>query len=351
MGGASPRRAIDERSTADVGARARRGRGHLTLARRDPETLPGVSAVTHPEPLAPGTILAATYRLDRLLAHGGVGVVYLGWDLLLEREVAVKILLPAHAANPRTAAMFHREAIAMAGVCHINLVQIFSSGQHDDLPFLVMEYVRGQTIAALLRAFYGRGRVLGLHTVSSILRQAARGLQAMREHGIFHGDVKPSNMLIDAEHRVAISDFGLVGSARAGSEHSTERGYFSGTPLYVAPELISGAEVTPEKRHLCDVYSLGVSVFEMLTGEGPFAAATIHEILRGHLFTPPPRVTSYRPDLPVAIDGVIARALAKDPRRRYQDCVRFAADVDRVVRQSERGAAERPPGVVRQIFG
>ena len=142
-------------------------------------------------------------------------------------------------------------------------------------------------------------------------------------------------MLINAAGHVAISDFGLVGSAKAraaGVEFVvSEPGFVGGTPLYVAPELIAGAEVLPERRHLCDLYSLGASVFEMLTGHGPFVGDTIRDILRGHLFKAPPRVTDGRPDLPPALDAVVARALAKNPKQRFQKCCQFSAEVDRLV--------------------
>jgi len=298
-------------------------------------TFPGRSAAEPSEPLlAPGTILAERYDLERLLALGGMGAVYLARDLRLWRDVAVKVLLSDHAADPRVATLFRGEARAMAHVHHPNVVQLFATGQHGDLPFFVMEYVAGRNVSALIRDCYRQGQVVGLGTVSAILRQAAQGLGAMRRCGMFHGDVKPANMLIDPAFRVAISDFGLAGSTRArpvevGPALSEPR-FLGGTPRYVAPELISRTEVPPEKRHLCDVYSLGVSAFEMLTGEGPFGGDTIQDVLKGHLRQAPPRVTDLRPDLPPAIDAVIARALAKDPARRYAGCTELAVEVDRV---------------------
>jgi len=295
-----------------------------------------MSPADQPTPLLTrGTILAETYRIERWLGQGGMGIVYLARDLVLERDVAVKILRPQNAADPRIAELFHREAIAMASVCHINVVQVFATGAHGALPFFVMEYVPGQTVAELVGDSYRRGHDLKLGKVSDILYQASRGLTAMRECGIFHGDVKPSNMLINSAFHVAISDFGLVGSAHARAAGvkpiASEPGFLGGTPRYVAPELVSGVDVPPEQHHLCDVYSLGASVFEMLTGHGPFVGQTVRDILRGHLFTPPPRVTDRRPDLPSAIDGVVTRALAKNPRDRFQACTELADEVDRVV--------------------
>ena len=285
-------------------------------------------------PLGRGTIIEGAYYLERLLASGSMGVVYLAWDLLFDRQVAIKVLASRHAADQRIARMFRQEARAMARVHHANVVQIYATGVHGVLPYFAMEYVPGQTVAELISEACRRGRLTSLDTVSDILRQAAKGLTAMSECGLFHGDVKPSNMLINSASHVAISDFGLVGSAKAlgAGAVSSRRGFVGGTPVYVAPELVCTTAVPPEKRHLCDVYSLGVSVFEMLTGDGPFDGATIRDILRGHLFTPPPRLTDRRPDLPPEIDAVMARALAKDPRDRFQRCTQLSAEVDRVVR-------------------
>jgi len=286
-------------------------------------------------PLGPGSVLARTYHLERVLAEGGMGVVYLAWDLLLQREVAVKVLLPKHAADLRLASLFRQEAIAMASVRHANVVQVFTAGQHGALPFFVMEYVPGQTVAGLIHESYRRGEVVGLDTVSDILDQASQGLTAMDACGLFHGDVKPANMLINSALHVTIADFGLVGSVKApavgGGPTTSPPSFVGGTPLYVAPELVCGSRVRPEQRHLCDVYSLGASLFEMLTGDGPFVGETVRDILRGHLFTTPPRVTDRRPDLPRELDGIVARALAKNPRRRFQRCAQLAAEVDRVV--------------------
>jgi eukaryotic-like serine/threonine-protein kinase len=311
--------------------RAKRGVGRVRQldARR---TLHGISPAERPE-LGPGTILAGTYYLERLLARGGMGMVYLAWDLLLEREVAVKVLLSRHAADPRVAKRFRQEAIAMASVRHANVVQVFNTGAHGALPFFAMQYVPGQTVGSLFREAFRRGQLAGLEVVSDILRQVSRGLTAMGECGVFHGNVKPSNMLINSARQVVVFDFGLGGPVGAKSVAS-EPGFLSGTPLYVAPELVCGADVRPDQRHLCDVYSLGASVFELLTGQGPFVGDTIRDILRGHLFTTPPKVSALRPDLPRELDAVVTRALAKNPKQRFQKCSQLSAAVDEIAQAS-----------------
>ncbi|MCC6746153.1 MAG: serine/threonine protein kinase [Deltaproteobacteria bacterium] len=285
-------------------------------------------------PVPAGTTFARKYFLKHLLGQGAMGAVYLAHDLLLEREVAVKILLPVHAADPELVDSFQNEAVAMASVRHINVVQIYTSGQCDGLLFFVMEYMPGHSVAALIRELFGCGESLALDTVVNIVDQVSLGLAAMHERGIFHGDVKPANMLMDENSHVAIADFGLVGSSKtpthsAHAEHP--RLVSGGTPLYIAPELIGGRAIPPEERHLCDVYSLGVSVFEMFTGQGPFQGRTIKKILKGHLVAPPPKLTKLRPDLPSAINPVIRRALAKQPRKRYPSCEELAFAVSRAV--------------------
>ena len=327
-------------STLNLKSRAKRPKanGRTTSADTDRATLSFASNSRHPPepPVAAGTTFARKYYLERLLGRGAMGAVYLARDLSLEREVAIKILLPAHAADAGIVDSFHREAVAMASVRHVNVVQIYTSGQHDGLLFFVMEYVPGRSVAALIRELFGRGESLPLDTLLGIIDQVSLGLAAMHKRGIFHGDVKPANMLIDESNHVAITDFGLVGSSKAVTDDGellelNPRNISGGTPLYIAPELIAGKAVAPEERHLCDVYSLGVSVFEMFTGQGPFVGRTIEKILKGHLFAPPPKLTKLRPDLPSALDPVIRRALAKQPRQRYPSCEELAFAVNRAV--------------------
>jgi serine/threonine-protein kinase len=224
----------------------------------------------------------------------------------------------------------------MASVRHVNVVRIYTSGDHDGLPFFVMEHVRGCSVAALIRRRFGDGESIPLETLLVILDQVSLGLSAMHGHGIFHGDVKPANMLIGERGHVAITDFGLVGSSSAGTSEGIEayKRYISGgTPLYIAPELIAGKDVPPTERHLCDAYSLGVSLFEMFTGKGPFEGHTVDDVLEGHLHASPPKVTRLRPDLPPVLNLVLRRALAKRPHRRYPSCEELAFAVNRAVRE------------------
>lgn len=315
------------RSPAKGEGRARSDPGRSTLSFNT------ASHLGAQPPVGAGTTFAKKYFLERLLGQGAMGAVYLARDTSLEREVAVKILLPAHAADAGIVNSFRREAVAMASVRHINVVQIYTSGQCDGLLFFVMEYVPGRSVAALIEEVFRHGGSLPVDTLLGIVDQVSLGLAAMHRRGIFHGDVKPANMLIDESNHVAIADFGLVGSSRTAAASdpiaARPRHISGGTPLYIAPELIARRDLPAEERQLCDVYSFGVSVFEMFTGRGPYGGRTIEQILNGHLFTRPPKLTRIRPDLPSALDPVIRRALAKRPKERYPSCEELAFAVNR----------------------
>jgi len=291
--------------------------------------------------LGPGTILQGRYCLERLLAQGGLGAVFVAADLVSYQTVAVKVPLTRGVAPEQIAQRYRYEALTMAAVRHPNIVQVLDAGQDGDLPFQVMQYVPGKTVKALIHDSCERRRTLGLSVVSAILRQVAAGLDAMHEGGVVHGDVKPSNMIIDSELHVAICDFGLVRSVGAGggTVPPPEVGVLGGTPLYVAPELLLGAELPPKQRYLRDSYSLGASLYEMLTGQPPFVGRTLDEIVRGPLLVPPPRGVDRRPDLPAAIDAVVVRALAKAPAQRYRSCEQLSLAVDQLEQLSRRRRA------------
>lgn len=292
--------------------------------------LPPLPGKTGPLPL--GTVVDAKYELERVLGVGSAGVVYLAEDLGLERQVALKILSRRVALRANLVRAFREEAVALARVCHPNIVQIHAYGDHDGLPYFVMEHISGRTVAAHVETTIARGQQLHLDEVLGIVGQICRGLQAVHDRGIVHRDVKPANMLIGHGFRVALADFGLVGAR--GCAPATET--LVGTPLYLAPELIRLAPVAEEQRHLADIYALGASIYEMLTGCGPFDGETIQEILACHLSAPPPAVTDRRPDLPSALDPVLARALAKDPLERYPSCRELLDALLTVRRQAAR---------------
>lgn len=277
--------------------------------------------VEHSErcPIPLNCTLEGKYQLKQVLGRGYTGVVYLAFDRSLERDVAVKVLLPRYAADRKVANYFRQEAVALARVRHENVVQIYTFGEHEDLPYFVMEHLGGGTVADLLIEAQARGEGLYLDMVLTILNQVCPGLQAVHDSGIVHRDVKPANMLIGPPFRVAIGDFGLVQTIDS-AETSPD---IVGTPLYIAPELIDGTVLPKEQLHSCDIYSLAASTFELLTGRGVFEGGSIQELFQAHLHQTPPRASQHKRDIPSTFDAVLQRAMSKDPALRHESCMEF----------------------------
>jgi serine/threonine-protein kinase len=278
-------------------------------------------------PIPIGRTLDNKYQVQAVLGRGCTGIVYLADDLALQRRVAIKVLFPEYAADPKVAKSFRREAVAMASVRHENTVQIYAFGAHRGLPYFVMEYLAGRTVQTLVDRAGKRREPLHLVLVLNVIHQVCRGLQAVHDRGFVHNDVKPANMLIGPPFRVALGDFGLVQSGGAPPQG------LSGTPLYIAPELIRRDRLPDDQRHLSDIYSLGVSAYEMLTGSGPFEGETINELLLSHLHAQPCRISEIRPEVPRALDAVILRALAKAPTERYNNCLELLAAMLQAMRR------------------
>ena len=262
-----------------------------------------------------GTELAG-YRIENLLARGGMSVVYLAEDLRLKRKVALKLISPTLAEDPEFRGRFLRESELAASLDHPNIVPVYDAGQLGDLLFIAMRYVEGGDLKQRLRAG-------GMEPEEAIdlLAQVAGALDAAHERGLIHRDVKPSNALIapgagheGADH-VYLADFGLTKRLADGGSLA-EDGHLMGTIDYVAPEQIEGGDADGRT----DVYSLGCVLHQCLTGEQPFVAETDLGVLLAHLDQVPPRATDLRPELPGAIDVVIACALAKQPEDRYGTC-------------------------------
>src|SRR5215216_665594 len=260
-----------------------------------------------------GTSVAG-FRIERLLGRGGMGAVYLAEDTALARKVALKLLSPELAENERFRERFLRESRLAASLDHPHIVPIFQAGEADGVLFLAMRYVEGTDLSRLV----AEEGPLEPERVVTLVEQAASALDAAHEQGLVHRDVKPSNMLIarsaGREH-CYLADFGLT--KRTGSISGlTATHQVVGTLDYVAPEQIRGAEVGAR----ADVYSLACVLHECLTAQPPFERATDVAVLWAHVHEEPPLVTSRRPELPKALDSVLARGLAKEPGDRYASC-------------------------------
>lgn len=285
---------------------------HLALAGED-ALGPDRGTATAPVPTMPSEI--GGFRIVSPLGQGGMGVVFLAEDPVLLRPVALKLLSEQLASSPEASARFLREARTMALVEHPGVVRVYSAGEHAGRFFLAMEYVRGETLSQLL-AREGR---LPVERALSLAREVALGLEAAWSHGIVHRDVKPSNILIDRTGRTRVADFGLAKTVDAPRE-LTRDGRVPGTPAYMSPEHVRGE--TLDQRS--DIYSLGLVLYEMLTGRSPFAGTSPYEIISRQLNAPLPSLTTARPDvaLPVAaLVGAMTEKARDERPSTYRDLV------------------------------
>ncbi len=262
--------------------------------------------MAHPEE---GRLLNQRYRLLEQFGAGGMANIYRAHDLLLDREVAIKLL---RQDRPRAAdfeEQFRQEARAAANLSHPNIVTVYDFGFDGERPFIVMELVPGTDLKSLLRT---RGRFTVEEGLPLII-QACAGLGYAHRAGLVHCDVKPHNMLVTPDSRLKVTDFGI---ARAlATIHPGERAEVVwGSPQYIAPEQAAGRPPSPA----CDVYSLGVVMYEVLTGTLPFTASTAEELARLHLTAKPIPPREFVPDLPRALEEIILKVLSKEPSARYR---------------------------------
>jgi eukaryotic-like serine/threonine-protein kinase len=273
-------------------------------------------------------------RIDKLLARGGMAEVYLGSHLNLDRPVAIKLLHSYIEEEPMLLERFHREAKVVAGLRHPNIVQIFDFDTVDGHPFIVMEYLKGPTLATYLRHLHQRKKRIPPDQVGRLLNELSIALEYAHKQGVVHRDIKPGNILLhnktedialdkpltnDVE--AIITDFGLVRIMNTASQ--TASGTVSGTPAYMSPEQARGDQTD----HRTDIYSLGVVLYEMLAGRVPFEADSTLTVLHMQIHTTPPPI----PGIPAKVQQVIDRALVKNPDDRYQSSRELAADYYRSI--------------------
>jgi len=268
----------------------------------------------------PGSRIAG-YVLEEQVGAGGMAVVFRAHDERLDRQVALKILAPAFAADQAFRQRFIRESRAAAAVDDPHIIPVFEAGEADGVLFIAMRYVRGGDVRSLLAA----SGPLPPARVAEIVSQVSSALDAAHERELVHRDVKPANMLLDSRpgsgrpDHVYLSDFGLSKGTLA-TTGLTSTGTFLGTVDYISPEQIEGKPVDGR----ADQYALACAAFELLTGVPPFRRDELMAVMYAQLSQPAPTVTSRRPDLPSAVDAVFARALAKAPGDRWARCAEFA---------------------------
>jgi eukaryotic-like serine/threonine-protein kinase len=265
------------------------------------------------------TLFDGRYRIIRKLGAGGMANVYLAEDQELGRRVAIKILNDRHAADDSFIERFRREAKNAAGLSHPNIVSIYDRGEAEGTYYIAMEYLDGRSLKELI---VGRGPA-PVHVAIDYTRKILDALRFAHRNGIVHRDIKPHNVIVDAEGRVKVTDFGI---ARAGTSQMTEVGSIIGTAQYLSPEQAKGAPVDQTS----DLYSVGIVLYELLTGKVPFTGDSPVEIAMKHISAIPEPPSSIRPDIPEDLDLVVLRALAKTPEERYPSAEEMDKDLARV---------------------
>jgi serine/threonine-protein kinase len=291
----------------------------------------------------PGELIAERYELEEVVGTGGMSTVYRAHDQLLERNVALKVLHPHYAGDDEYVERFRREARSVAQLSHPHIVTVIDRGEDDGQQFIVFEYVDGENLKQLVE----RTGPLPTRRAIELAIEIADALAFAHEHGLIHRDVKPQNVLLTPDGDAKVTDFGIARSFEV--EHGmTQTGTVLGTSNYLSPEQAGGKPTTPAT----DVYSLGVVVYELLTGDVPFPGENFVAIAMKHINDPPPDLLERRPDVPLRLAAAVDRALEKDPARRFATMTEFAAELRRCLAELDTPDAERtlivPSRVVKE---
>ncbi len=247
------------------------------------------------------------YDIYAELGSGGMATVFLALDLALDRKVAIKVMSPTLANSPEAIERFRREARVAAALSHPNIIGIFAVGDASDLAFYVMKFIEGRSLDSVIR---DEGQQ-SVRFVQAVLQYAGIALEYAHKRGVVHRDIKPANFMLDMDGWLVVTDFGIAKMEEVQS--LTMSGTLVGTPFYMSPEQFNGAAVTGAS----DQYALGIVAYELLTGKTPFHAATLAEVMRGHLLDPPPPVRRVRPDVPAEMEAGLMRMMAKRPEDRF----------------------------------
>ncbi|MCW3010743.1 MAG: pknB, partial [Solirubrobacterales bacterium] len=261
-----------------------------------------------------GTIVDGRYAVKHRIGAGGMAEVYCAEDLQLGRKVALKVLYPRFAEDEEFLERFRREASSAAGLQHQNVVSVYDRGEFGDTAYIAMEFVDGRTLKTIVtqEGPLPPGRAIELTT------QILRAARFAHKRGVIHRDFKPHNVIVDADDRAKVTDFGI---ARAGASDMTQTGSIMGTAQYLSPEQAQGLPVSAQS----DLYSIGILLFELLTGRVPFEGDSAVAIALKQVSETPPRPSVLNPAVPLELERVVLRALEKEPARRYADADEFAA--------------------------
>ncbi len=282
-----------------------------------------------------GRVLSGRYEIQAVVGTGGMAVVYRAWDKIKKRTVAVKVLRPEYEQDEEFVRRFSREAEAAAKMSHENIVNLLDVGKDNDMRYIVMEYVPGKTLKDLIRE---QGRIAPETAVRMVIRILA-AVDHAHKNGIVHRDIKPQNILVNKDGKVKVADFGIARLKTAQTTRVDDKQNSAlGSVHYFSPEQASG-EVADEKS---DLYSVGVVLYEMLTGQVPFDGDTAVSVALKHVSEEPRSMRDRAPNISRALDEVVMRALAKDSARRYQTAAEFAGDLRKAVVRPRGGFVTYP---------
>jgi serine/threonine protein kinase len=278
------------------------------------------------------------YRIVERVGRGGMATVYKAYQPALERHVAIKVIHKHLAADDEQfLKRFQREAKAVASLRHPNIVQVFDFGTEDDVTYMVMEYLEGSTLKAVLNALAQKGETMRLDQVLRIFQALASALGYAHQQGMVHRDIKPANVMLTTKNEVILTDFGVA--KIVGTTQYTVTGAVIGTPAYMSPE--QGHGERGDERS--DIYALGVMLYEMVTGQVPFDADTPLAVIMKHMNAPLPLPRQLNPFISAAVEQVILKALAKQPNDRYQTAAEMANALEAAVTGELAPERERPP--------
>ncbi|HSJ58880.1 MAG TPA: protein kinase, partial [Anaerolineae bacterium] len=280
-----------------------------------------------------GRTLGDRYRIDELIGRGGMSAVYKAYDPNLKRVVAIKVIHPHLADDPKFVARFEEEATAVARLRHPNIVQVFDFSHDGDLYYMVQEFVPGETLQDHLRRLNKDGREIAVEDAIRYAVDICEAVGYAHRRGMIHRDIKPANIMLDVHGRAILMDFGIV--KITGSSQHTVAGAVVGTALYMPPELIRGE--VPDPRS--DIYSLGVTLHEALSGRPPFEADSAMTLLMMHLQDPPPNLCTTRAGVPAALCDIVRKAMAKNRQDRYESTAAMAEELRTLSAQLEAGPA------------
>jgi hypothetical protein len=277
-----------------------------------------------------GELIGGRYEIEELVGTGGMSSVYRARDGVLERRVALKVLHEHFSADPEYVERFRREARAIARLNHPNIVTVIDRGEFEKRQFIVFEHIPGENLKEVLE----REGQLPVAQALALTHQIARGLAFAHQQGVVHRDVKPQNVLLDESGTAKVTDFGIARSLDPGEE-LTQTGTLLGTSDYIAPEQASGQPVDARS----DQYSLGVLLYELLTGEVPYPADSFMAVAMRHLRDPVPSIRERRPDVPDRVDEIVARTMAKRPEDRFPSTEAMMAAIEAALADTGEGAS------------